>query len=196
MRALQTAHEAAVNSAHAPVVGADVLPTRHPARLNGEGRRADAYSDPALKLRRTDAAETQTPPPVRPRPPWRGRRAGDRRPASFPHPSLLTPQTPFMAQLMSQGQAPGVVAAKDAARNVVLDAAPAGEKAPSAGQGGGVAVHSAADLAGAQRRQFQQVDAYRKTVTMATDFIVRRYHLAIDFHGLLITDDRAVEMVV
>lgn len=191
MRALQTAHEAAANSAHARVVGAGVLPTRHPAKLNGDGRRADAFYAPSLKLERPEAAEAPTTTPARPRPPLRGRRASDRRGGSFPHPAQLKPQTPFMAQLMSQDQVPGAAAVR-------TESPPVGETAPGAGQGGGglVATYAETDLVNAQRRHFEQVDAYRKTVTMATDFIVRRYHLATDIQGLMITDDRAVEMVV
>lgn len=190
MRELLTAHDAAANSAHARFAGAGVLPTRHPAKLNGDGRPADAYYAPAAKLERPDPAETPPPPPIRPRPPVRGRRASDRRPTSFPHPSLLKPQTPFMAQLMSQDRVPGVA--------VGADTLPMGEAAPTAGRDGGALVAKVAevDLATAQRRHYEQVDAYRRTVTMATDFIVRRYHLATDFQGLMITDDRAVELVI
>lgn len=163
---------------------------RHPATLNGDGRWADAYYAPALKLERPDAAETPIPPPARSRPSLRGRRATDRRGGSFPHPTQLKPQTPFMAQLMSQNQVPGAAAVR-------MESPPLGETAPNAGQGGGlVPTSTETDLINAQRRHFEQVNAYRKTITMATDFIVRRYHLATDFQGLTITDDRAVEMVV
>ncbi len=190
MRELQTAHEAASNAAHAQVLGGRVLPARHPAKLNGDGRRADAYFAPALKLERPDAAETRAAPPHRPRPPLRGRRATDRRGGSFPHPTQLKPQAPFMAQLMSQDQVPGAA--------VRTAGAPAGEATANANGGSGsVATKFAeSDLANAQRRHHEQVDAYRRTITMATDFILRRYHLATDFQGLMITDDRAVEMVV
>lgn len=95
-----------------------------------------------------------------------------------------------MAQLMSQNQVPGAAAVR-------MESPPLGETAPNAGQGGGlVPTSTETDLINAQRRHFEQVNAYRKTITMATDFIVRRYHLATDFQGLTITDDRAVEMVV
>lgn|GEM_PF-4724582 len=191
MRELQTAHEAASNAAQAQGLGGRVLPARHPAKLNGDGHRADAYYAPVLKLERPDAAETRAAPPHRPRPPLRGRRATDRRGGSFPHPTQLKPQAPFMAQLMSQDQVPGAAA-------VPAAGPPAGAATANAEGGGGSVVpkYAGSDLANAQRRHHEQVDAYRRTITMATDFIVRRYHVATDFQGLMITDARAVETVV
>jgi hypothetical protein len=96
-----------------------------------------------------------------------------------------------MAQLMSQDQVPGAAAVR-------TDSPPVGKTVLDAVQGGvgSVAKYTETDLANAQRSHFEQVNAYRKTVTMATDFIVRRYHLVTDFQGLMITDARAVEMVV
>lgn len=183
MRALQTAHEAAAIAAQAPVAGAGVLPTRHPAKLNGDRRRTDAYASPLSKL---DNPEPAQAPPAAPPKLQRGRRATDRRPTAFPHPSQLKPQSPFMAQLMGQDQpAPAVAARLDVAApaSPVVAAKPPVRLAES-------------DLVTAQRRHFEQVGAYRKTVTMATDFIIRRYHLAADFQGLMIGDSRAVEMLV
>ncbi len=200
MRELQSAHVAAALSANAQTTGAGVLPTRRPGRLNGDGRRPDAYYSPQYRLEQPDvAARAPTPPLPVPARPQRGRRATDQRRTPFPHPSQLATQSPFMAQLMSQGTntgtgtGTGTEAVADAGR---VDAPSAAATAYVRAAANPMVRVGDTDLASAQRRHSERVDAYRKTVTMATHFIVRRYNLATDFQGLILDNARAVEMVV
>ncbi|MFQ5764962.1 MAG: hypothetical protein ACE5GT_08545 [Rhodospirillales bacterium] len=110
--------------------------------------------------------------------------AGERRRSGFPAPGSLKPSAPFVAQLISQDQRRHAVAA-----GVPMPPADAGARLP-------VPARRKADLAVAQRRHFEQVNAYRKTESMAAEFIIRRYRLAADFQGVMLADISTVSMTV
>lgn len=195
MHAGHTAQEAAAIAARVRSAGLAVLPGRRAAKPGREDARAPRVPD---RLTTEVLSETpeRTAQPARNR--GKGPPAGDQGRPRFPAPGLLKPSAPFVAQLLTQDRRRHASAAG-------VRTPPAVDKGPGEGPGKGRADAAAglpvparrkADLAAPQRRHFEQVSAYRKTESMAAEFIIRRYRLAADFQGVMLADIGTVSMTV
>lgn len=180
----QTAHEIAAISARVRSAGHAVPPGHRAAKPGREDSRAphvpdrlatDAISETAARAARPARNRSESPA------------AGEERRPRFPAPGLLKPPAPFVAQLLTQEQRRQAGGDR---RARATDGGPAGAA------GLPVPQRRESDLATAQRRHFEQVNAYRKTESMAAEFIIRRYRLAADFEGVMLADIGTVEMTV